>query len=78
MRWHCFFQERLGGKPFVDKIVKKTDGWYLLDQFKVTNFNFQKSLDIVQTQFMTDAIFKLQIAYVRVGQNKRKKMLKVS
>ncbi|XP_041367661.1 endothelin-converting enzyme homolog [Gigantopelta aegis] len=52
-----FSKERQKGKPVIDKIIPKMNGWYVFGNWKQAEFDINKALKTVQTDFLTTALF---------------------
>lgn len=56
-----YVRGRLGGRPFVVKMLKPLGRVFLLGNTNFTGWSFNRELQKVHTDFWTDAIFTLQI-----------------
>lgn len=50
-----------GGRPFIEQIVSKMGGWYVLDTFNSTTWDFNTALKTGHVDFWTNILFSFYI-----------------
>ncbi|ESO95504.1 hypothetical protein LOTGIDRAFT_85938, partial [Lottia gigantea] len=51
---------KLGGNPFLEKVISKVGGWYVLDTME-DSYDYKKMFKKVHVDFWTDALFTFNV-----------------
>ncbi|CAL1548164.1 unnamed protein product, partial [Lymnaea stagnalis] len=66
-----FDKMNLRGQPFIDKVLKPIGGWYVLNNWNVSSFNFTQQLKQVHVDYWTTAFFGVGVRFNHNDWNKR-------
>ena len=52
----------VGGKSFLDQVVDKAGGWWMLDTLDTDNYDLQAALKKTHVDFWSDVLFHFRVA----------------